>query len=147
VLAAPCNKTLDLASIFPRPLRKLKYEFGTAAAHASTYARGVNDAERRAVRFYRLRGYRILDTNAWSGGNEVDVVARRGRSLIFCEVKSKTGRAFGDPVEMVGPEKQRRLRRAAESWLAARPPLASLDVTFEVIAVRGNRLERIRDAF
>ena len=107
----------------------------------------MNDAERRAVRFYRLRGYRILETNAWSGGNEVDVVARRGRSLIFCEVKSKTGPAFGDPVEMVGPEKQRRLRHAAESWLAARPKLASLDVTFDVIAVRGNRLERIPDAF
>ena len=107
----------------------------------------MNDAERRAVRFYRLRGYRILETNAWSGGTEVDVDARRGRSLIFCEVKSKTGAAFGDPVEMVGPEKQRRLRRAAESWLAARPKLASLDVTFDVIAVRGNRLERIRDAF
>jgi putative endonuclease len=107
----------------------------------------VNDAERRAVRFYRLRGYRILDTNAWSGGNEVDVVVRRGRSLIFCEVKSKTGTTFGDPVEMVGREKQRRLKRAAESWLAARPQLARLDVTFDVIAVRGERLERIRDAF
>jgi putative endonuclease len=107
----------------------------------------VNDAERRAVRFYLLRGYRILDTNAWSGGNELDVVARRGRRLVFCEVKSKTGSAFGDPAEMVGPEKQRRLRRAAESWLVAHPDLASLDMSFEVIAVRGERLERIPDAF
>jgi putative endonuclease len=107
----------------------------------------VNDAERRAVWFYRLRGYRILDTNVWSGGNELDVVVRRGRALIFCEVKSKTGPGFGDPVEMVGPEKQRRLTRAAESWLAARPGLGGLDVSFEVIAVRGTKLERIIDAF
>jgi len=107
----------------------------------------VNDAERRAARFYRLRGYRILETNAWSGGNELDIVARRGRRLVFCEVKSKTGPAFGDPAEMVGPEKQRRLRRAAGSWLAAHPELASLEATFEVIAVRGTELERIADAF
>ena len=107
----------------------------------------MNDAERRAVWFYRLRGYRILDTNAWSGGNELDVVARRGRRLIFCEVKSKTGPGFGDPLEMVGPEKQRRLTRAAESWLAGRPGLSGLDMSFDVIAVRGGRLERIPDAF
>ena len=97
--------------------------------------------------FYRLRGYRILDTNAWSGGNELDVVVRRGRRLIFCEVKSKTGAGFGDPLDMVGAEKQRRLRRAAESWLAVRAELAALDVSFDVIAVRGKRLEHISDAF
>ena len=47
---------------------------------------------------------------------------------------------------MVGPEKVRRLRRAAESWLAVHPELAGLESTFDVVAVRGDRLERIRDA-
>jgi putative endonuclease len=106
-----------------------------------------NEAERRAARWYRVRGYRILDTNAWAGGNELDVVARRGRRLIFCEVKEKTGPRYGDPLEMVGPEKQRRLRRAAETWLAARPELADLEVTFDVVAVRAGRLERVASAF
>src|SRR5207342_3371247 len=67
----------------------------------------LNKAERRAVWHYRLRGYRILGTNVWAGGNEVDVIARRGRRLVFCEVKSKGGIGRGDPLEMVGPEKQR----------------------------------------
>lgn len=107
----------------------------------------MNDAERRAVSWYRLRGYRILDTNAWVGGNELDVVVRRGRRLVFCEVKSKGGEGYGDPVEMVGEEKQRRLRRAAETWLAGHPELAALDVSFDVVAVRRDRLERIADAF
>jgi putative endonuclease len=107
----------------------------------------VNAAELRAARWYRVRGYRILDRNAWAGGNELDVVARRGRRLVFCEVKEKTGDDYGDPAEMVGPEKQRRLRRAATAWLAERPELAELELTFEVIAVHKGRLERIADAF
>jgi putative endonuclease len=107
----------------------------------------VNAAERRAVRHYRLRGYRILATNAWAGGNELDVVARRGSRLVFCEVKGKSGDRFGDPLEMVDDEKQRRVRRAASAWLAARPELAGLRVRFDVVAERGGRLERLADAF
>jgi putative endonuclease len=106
-----------------------------------------NDGERRAARWYRVRGYRILDTNVWAGGNELDVVARRGGRLVFCEVKEKTGDRFGEPADMVGPEKQRRLRRAATAWLAARPDLAGLELSFDVIAVHRGRLERIPDAF
>ena len=44
-----------------------------------------NDAERAAVWHYRLRGYRILGTNVWAGGNELDVIARRGRRVVFCD--------------------------------------------------------------
>ena len=106
-----------------------------------------NEAERRAVRHYRLRGYRILGTNVWAGGNELDVIARRGRRLVFCEVKSKSGAGRGDPLEMVGPEKQRRLRRAAASWLAAHPECSGLEARFDVIALRGQALERVDHAF
>jgi putative endonuclease len=81
------------------------------------------------------------------GGNELDLVLRRGRRLVFCEVKAKAGGRFGDPFEMVGPEKQRRLRRAAEAWLAAHPEALELEISFEVAAFRGGRLERLRDAF
>jgi putative endonuclease len=107
----------------------------------------VNDAERRAARWYRLRGWKILGTNVWAGGNEVDLIARRGRRLRFVEVKEKRGLAFCDPVEAVTPEKQRRVRRAADTWLAARPELDGLDVGFDVVAVRDGRLERLADAF
>jgi putative endonuclease len=107
----------------------------------------VNGAERRAARWYRLRGWRILGANVWAAGNEVDLIARRGRSLRFVEVKEKAGPRFGDPAEMVTAEKQRRLRRAAETWLASRPELGGLDVAFDVVAVREGKLRRIPDAF
>jgi putative endonuclease len=112
----------------------------------SSRPRGA-EAERRARRFYRLRGYRVLGENVWAGGNEIDLVLRRGGRLIFCEVKEKSGDDFGDPAEMVGPEKQRRLRRAAEAWLARHPELERLEVGFDVVSDRGGRLERIAHAF
>jgi putative endonuclease len=102
-----------------------------------------NHDEVRAARHFRLRGYRILGRNVWAGGYELDLIARRGRRLVFCEVKGKTGAGYGDPLEMVDEEKLRRLRRAAESWLAANPSHLELDCRFEVVAVRPGGLERI----
>jgi putative endonuclease len=107
----------------------------------------VNEAERRAARWYRLRGWRILGANVWAGGNELDLIARRGRQLRFVEVKEKRGPAFGDASEAVTAEKQRRVRRAAEAWLAARPELDALSVGFDVVAVHAGRLRRLPDAF
>jgi putative endonuclease len=99
------------------------------------------------VLWYRLRGYRILARNAWVAGYELDIVVRRGRRLVFCEVKEKAGDRFGDPLEMVDEEKRRRLRHAAEAWLEQHPDAAGLRVSFDVIAVRDGRLERLAEAF
>jgi Holliday junction resolvase-like predicted endonuclease len=48
---------------------------------------------------------------------------------------------------MVTEEKQRRLRRAAEAWLVANPELAELDPRFDVVAFRGERIDRLEQAF
>lgn len=97
--------------------------------------------------WYRLRGYRILARNAWVAGYELDIVVRRGGRLVFCEVKEKLGDRFGDPLDMVDGEKRRRLRRAADAWLEGHPETAGLDVSFDVIAFRNGRLERLAEAF
>jgi putative endonuclease len=88
----------------------------------------------------------VLAENAWAGGYELDLVLRRGRTIVFCEVKSKGGRGHGDPLEMVSREKIRRLRRAGEAWLAARPELAGCQVRFDVAADRAGRAERVANA-
>ena len=106
-----------------------------------------NSAESRARRHYRLRFYRVLGTNVWLAGYELDLVVRRGTTLVFCEVKSKAGPRFGDPLEMVTPEKQRRLRRAAEAWLAQNPEHAHCRIRFDVVAERAGKLERVAAAF
>jgi putative endonuclease len=100
-------------------------------------------AERRALWHYRLRGFRILGANVWLAGCELDLIVRRGRSLVFVEVKSKSGSAFGSPEAMVDRHKQRRLVRAAETWLARHPDCRGLDVSFEVAAVERGRVRRV----
>jgi putative endonuclease len=94
-----------------------------------------------------MRGWRILGRNVWAAGNELDLIARRGRRLRFVEVKEKRGPGWGDPLEMVTAEKQRRVRRAAAAWLAAHPEHDGLTIGFDVVAVREGRLQRVEDAF
>src|SRR4051794_18893854 len=111
----------------------------------STSARG-RAAETRVAWHYRLRGYRILARNARAGGVELDLIVRRGRRLVFCEVKLKEGPRFGDPLEAVDEQKRARLRRGAEAWLLANPALRQFNLSFEVAAVRPNGIERVEDS-
>jgi putative endonuclease len=106
----------------------------------------VNRGERIAARHYRLRGYRILGANVRAGANEVDLVARRGRRLVFVEVKERAHTEFGGGIGAVDREKRRRVRRAAASWLQTHPEAAELEVRFEVAAVTGGRVERLEFA-
>jgi putative endonuclease len=94
-----------------------------------------------------MRAYRILGENVWVGGYELDLVVRRGSTVVFCEVKGKSGGGYGDPLEMVTAEKVRRLRRAASSWLASHPEHAHCTVRFDVVAERAGKLERVAAAF
>ena len=103
----------------------------------------MNHGERLAARHYRLRGYRIVDANARAGGHELDLVVRRGRRLVFVEVKERARDGYGGPVGAVDREKRRRVRRAAASWLQAHPETAELEIGFEVAAITDGQLERL----
>jgi putative endonuclease len=103
----------------------------------------VNRGERRALRHYRLRGYRLVEANARAGGYELDLVLRRGRRLLVVEVKEKSGAAFGHPLEMIDAEKARRVRAAIGAWRARHPELGRLELAVEAAAVRGGRVERV----
>lgn len=74
-------------------------------------------------------------------------MARRGSIIVFCEVKSKSGVDFGDPIELVTAEKARRVRRAADAWLGRHRESNGLAVRFDVIAEWAGRLEHVPDAF
>jgi putative endonuclease len=106
----------------------------------------VNGGERRALLHYLLRGYRPVGWNVRAGRYELDLIVRRGRRIVFCEVKEKRGTRYGDPLAMVDEEKLRRVHLAAETWLAANPRYRSLDVRVEAIGVAGRRLRRVNAA-
>jgi putative endonuclease len=103
----------------------------------------VNSGERRALRHYRLRGYRLLGANVRAGSYELDLILRRGRRLVVAEVKEKCGDGFGAPLEMIDAEKARRVTTAAQVWLAKHPEAGCLELQLEAVAVEGRRVERV----
>jgi putative endonuclease len=66
---------------------------------------------------YRLRGYRVVGRNVRVGGGEIDLVVRRGRTLIIVEVKARQS-VVAEGWESVGPRKQQQLLRLGEMLLA-----------------------------
>lgn len=66
---------------------------------------------------------------------ELDLVLRRGRTVVFCEVKTRSSDRFGAPVEALTPEKCRRLRHLAAAWLAESDRPAG-EIRFDVASVR-----------
>jgi putative endonuclease len=90
--------------------------------------------ERIAAAYLTDRGLRVLDRNWRCRDGELDIVAREGEALVFCEVKTRRAVGFGHPVEAVDPRKQRRLRTLAQRWLAAHDEHAP-DLRFDVVGV------------
>jgi putative endonuclease len=79
-------------------------------------------------------GLRVLDRNWRCREGELDIVARDGEALVFCEVKTRRGVGYGHPAESVTATKQRRLRLLAQRWLAAHDEHAP-DLRFDVVGI------------
>ena len=90
--------------------------------------------ERIAAAYLTDVGLRVLDRNWRCREGELDLVARDGDALVFCEVKTRRGIGFGHPVEAVTRAKQLRLRTLAQRWLAAHDEHAR-DLRFDVVGV------------
>ncbi len=103
-----------------------------------------------AERFYRKRGFRVLERNFRCKAGEIDLIARRGPVVVFCEVKTRRTDAFGDPAEAVRYGKQARLKRLAAMWLAQRR-MGAVDIRFDVLSVivrhGRSQVRHIPDAF
>lgn len=79
---------------------------------------------------------------------ELDLIARKGPTLIVCEVKTRSGSRFGAPFEAVTRQKQLRIRRLTARWLAtAEPRVHPREIRFDVASVRGTEVEVIEGAF
>lgn len=91
------------------------------------------------ARWYEAAGYTVLDRNWRCRAGELDLVLQRGRTVVFCEVKTRSSNRFGAPVEAVTATKQRRLRSLGAQWLAATGRRG--DVRFDVASVMIRRSE------
>lgn len=96
--------------------------------------------------WYRTNGYEVVETNWRCRQGELDLIVRKGRVLVFCEVKTRSTDAFGVPAEAVTREKRDRIRRLAASYLED-PPFRAREVRFDVAAVLDGKIEVIEAAF
>ncbi|MCX7817005.1 MAG: YraN family protein [Syntrophales bacterium] len=106
--------------------------------------------EEEAVKFLTRKGYRILERNYRCPLGEIDIVASDGSTLVFAEVKSRSSDSYGDPLESVTLEKQRRISLVALHYIQRRK-LYNVPARFDVITVKmGNgdvEISLIKDAF
>ena len=96
--------------------------------------------EELAAEHLTRSGYRIIDRNFRTRYGELDLVALDRADLVFCEVKTRVvGTAAGPsgPLEAIGPQKRRRLRRMAAQWLSSRPARGAFraGLRYDVIGV------------
>lgn len=90
--------------------------------------------EQIAARYLSESGLAVLDRNWRCPEGEIDIVALDGRSLVICEVKTRSGVRFGTPLEAVTRPKARRLRRLAVAWVRGHG-LAFDQIRIDVIGV------------
>lgn len=115
------------------------------AQHNETGQQG----EAEAVRYLQDKGYEIMARNYRHQHAEIDLVAQKGKLLVFVEVKTRTNVSYGNPEEFVNYTKAKLVMRAAEQYIFAHN--WHHDVRFDIVAVTlaGNelRIRHIEDAF
>lgn len=98
------------------------------------------------------RGLEIVETGFRLFRGEIDIIARDGPTLVFVEVKARTGRGFGRPEEAVTPAKQSQIKRIALGYIMERG-LEAADCRFDVVTVEKDEVSdeatvvHFKDAF
>lgn len=107
------------------------------------------EGEEMAAEYMKRQGYTILDRNWRSGHKELDMVAVKDGTIVFVEVKTRSGSEWGNPEDAVDMRKIRRIVRSADAYL--RLKMIDMDVRFDIISVISNNgnlnLEHIEEAF
>ena len=115
----------------------------TTATYRQQYGKeGEHDAEV----FLRSAGYRIRAVNWHSPLGEIDVIAEYNNAIVFVEVKTRSSLAYGSAAEAVTKKKQKRMIRAALSYLK-KELLHDREVRFDVLAITPDGIEHIPGAF
>ncbi len=108
-------------------------------------ALGISGEDAVAV-WYAEHGYEVIARNWRCRAGELDLIVRKNRMLVFCEVKARTSDAFGAPVEAVTREKQVKIRHLAARWLED-APMRPTGIRFDVASVLAGEIEVFEGAF
>ncbi len=117
----------------PRPPRSPRDR--AARKHAEVRGRR---AETLSAWLLRAKGYHILARRYRTPAGELDIVARRGRTIVFVEVKARAD--LEAAILSITPHQQARIMRAALLFIASRPDLAAFNMRFDVMLAAPWRL-------
>lgn len=103
-------------------------------------------AETRGVLFLRLKGYRILETRFRTRFGEIDIVALKGNTIVFVEVKQR--RTADDAAEAIHAKNQSRVADAALLYLQKHPEYSELDARFDALLLgRAGMIHHLENAW
>jgi putative endonuclease len=94
-----------------------------------------NEGEHLAMEHLRKMGFEIIETNYRHGHGEIDIIARDGQVLVFCEVKARRNDAYGAPEYALTPRKQQQIRKIARAYLYEHE-ITNQECRFDVVAIR-----------
>lgn len=95
-------------------------------------------------------GFSIVEMNYRYGRGEIDIVARDGETLVFCEVKMRENDEYGDPAYAITPRKQKQIRKIALGYLTEHEiheQLCRFDVVTIKMKGKAQVIDHIKDAF
>ena len=103
-------------------------------------------AETQSAWWLRLKGYRILAKRFRTPVGEIDLVARRRRLLVFCEVKARP--TYAEAAEAVTPRQRQRIEAASQAFVAENPAYGDFDQRFDaLLCVPGRWPSHLIDAW
>ena len=103
--------------------------------------------ETMAAEYLKNKGYEIITQNFFSKNGEIDIIAKDTDTIVFCEVKYRSNTRYGLPEEAVDYRKQDKIRKTAAYYLYRNNFPVETRVRFDVIAVLGEKITHIEDAF
>jgi putative endonuclease len=88
------------------------------------------------------KGCQILERNFSNKFGEIDIIAKDKDTLVFVEVKAKTGIEFGLPEEMISPGKLNKIRHMATIYLDGKSVKCRIDVV-AIVVNQNNEIVRL----
>ncbi|MBI5213025.1 MAG: YraN family protein [Nitrospirae bacterium] len=108
-----------------------------------------NEGEDIAADFLKKKGYKIIQRNYKTPLGEADIIVKDNNTIVFVEVKARTGDAFGQPFEAVNYRKQEKFKKIALYYLKHNK--SEMPVRFDVVSILSkkgkNEINHIMEAF
>lgn len=127
--------------------QKTEYKYITGVGKVNKRKVGA-EYEQLASDYLVAHEYTVVERNLTTPYGEIDIIAKKGGTWIFCEVKYRSSECFGSPLNAVDIRKQKKISRAALYYYSRHGFVEETPCRFDVIAVYGDRkIEHVENAF